>query len=170
GERLGRLRRAGGTMRPERVQETSAAQAEPRVALSRYDAVRPSRPTSSWRRRLVAWLTDTPVREKRVIVGSKKRARTVSESLVRAGRANRGELWFVDAGQAGPQLQDRLRTAAPEEVYFDLGAELDEQQMTRIGADLLMDGAAVHFMFSQEGPPPVRAATTSIGRHGVVSV
>jgi exopolysaccharide production protein ExoY len=55
-------------------------------------------------------------------------------------------------------------------VYFDLDAGLDEQMVSRLGAELLMDGAAVHFVFSQAGRPPVRAVAGSIGNDAVISL
>jgi len=65
---------------------------------------------------------------------------------------------------------DSLRREAPDEVYFDLGADLDEHVVTRIGAALLMDGVGIHFLLPQAGRPPVRAETASLGTHALISL
>ncbi len=87
-------------------------------------------------------------------------------------RANGG----VDAGsavevaRADGQLVDGLTPRPGGDVYFDLGEELDAEQLALAGARLLMDGTTVHFVLPQTGAPALRTRTRRIGGHSVVSL
>jgi len=104
---------------------------------------------------------------RRVLVGRGDRA----ELRARLERAVPGiDLRFLDVAELDGRLVDELRREAPDEVYVDLDAGLDEATLTAIGARLLMDGAAVHFVFSQVGRPPVRATVRTLGNDCIVSL
>ena len=111
--------------------------------------------------------TDEQARIRRVLVGRGDRA----ELRARLERALPGiDFRFLDAAELDGQLVDELQRQAPDEMYVDLDAGLDEATLTRIGARLLMDGAAVHFVFSQAGRPPLRATVRTIGSDCIVSL
>jgi lipopolysaccharide/colanic/teichoic acid biosynthesis glycosyltransferase len=104
---------------------------------------------------------------RRVLVGRADRA----ELRARLERAVPGiDLRFLDVAALDGQLVDELRREAPDEVYIDLDAGLDEATLNAIGARLLMDGAVLHFVLSQVGRPPVRATVRALGNDCIVSL
>jgi len=111
--------------------------------------------------------TDEHVDVRRVLVGRGDRV----ELRARLERAVPGiDLRFLDVAELDGRLVDELRREAPDEVYVDLDAGLDEATLTAIGSRLLMDGATVHFVFSQVGRPPLRATVRAIGDDCIVSL
>src|SRR5262249_58301428 len=83
---------------------------------------------------------------KRIVVGAEPGAQAFAR-LVDAARV-------VESDRVGVQLMERLQREAPDEVYFDLGTGIDEHVMARVGARLLMDGVAVHFVLPESRRPP----------------
>jgi len=77
---------------------------------------------------------------------------------------------IVESQADAQVLGQVLARESPDDVYFDLGARIDEQLLARLGARLLMDGTAVHFVLPSDGGPPVRAEAARIGSHRVVSL
>jgi len=111
--------------------------------------------------------TDEHVDVRRVLVGRGDRV----ELRARLERAVPGiDLRFLDVAELDGRLVDELRREAPDEVYVDLDAGLDEATLTAIGSRLLMDGATVHFVFSQVGRPPLRATVRAVGDDCIVSL
>ena len=111
--------------------------------------------------------TDEHVDVRRVLVGRGDRV----ELRARLERAVPGiDLRFLDVAELDGRLVDELRREAPDEVYVDLAAGLDEATLTAIGSRLLMDGATVHFVFSQVGRPPLRATVRAVGDDCIVSL
>ena len=111
--------------------------------------------------------TDEHVDVRRVLVGRGDRV----ELRARLERAVPGiDLRFLDVAELDGRLVDELRREAPDEVYVDLDAGLDEATLTAIGSRLLMDDATVHFVFSQVGRPPLRATVRAVGDDCIVSL
>jgi lipopolysaccharide/colanic/teichoic acid biosynthesis glycosyltransferase len=125
-------------------------------------------PVGSWADVLAFVSGGRPRPSRRVLVGRGERADRLREELGRL--APGGELRFLDVAQLDGRLVHELERQTPDEVYFDLDADLDERMVTSVGAGLLMDGAAVHFVFSQPGRPPVRATASSVGTDAVISL
>ncbi len=123
-----------------------------------------------WRERLFSRLAAWRPRRKRVLVGTDRRAGVLDQTLSQLHPMPRGDLTFLDARRLDGRLTERLRMEGPDEVYFDLGADIDEHVITRAGARLLMDGVSVHFVLPQPGRPPVRAEATRVGSHSVLSL
>jgi lipopolysaccharide/colanic/teichoic acid biosynthesis glycosyltransferase len=127
--------------------------------------------TAGWASHLIACVVRRLTRRKRVIVGSERGAQALGERLFRRWPvAESPGVAVLDARRIDGQLMEHLRKEAPDEVYFDLGAGLDEHLVTRVGAALLMDGVRVHLVLPQAGQPPVHAETVSIGTHAVISL
>jgi exopolysaccharide production protein ExoY len=121
-----------------------------------------------WAAGVVAQLTTAVDHPRRVLVGRAERGERLGEELRRL--APHGHLRFLDVAKLDGQLVEELRRETPDEVYFDLDAGLDERMLTHVGAGLLMDGRAVHFVFPQLGRPRVRAVARSIGSESVISL
>jgi exopolysaccharide production protein ExoY len=153
-------------MRPEQVCEDPTP--EEALAAAPADAGGRGR---GWSARLIDSLAPRLVPRKRVIVGSERGAQVISPKLFPTWPVGNGHAPTVlDAHRLDGQLMECLRREAPDEVYFDLGADLDEHVVTRVGAALLMDGIGVHLVLPQAGRPPVRAETASFGTHALISL
>jgi len=150
---------------PERVHEAERLEADTAVV----DGVQPTNGNGSWVSHVLARIADAPERAKRVIVGTGPSAQALGLSLRRRGE-EADRMRILDSDRSGLQLMERLHGEAPDEVYFDLGAGIDEHVMARVGARLLMDGIAVHFVLPDLGRPTVRAEAVRIGRHSVISL
>jgi lipopolysaccharide/colanic/teichoic acid biosynthesis glycosyltransferase len=122
----------------------------------------PSVRREGWAARALATLTDACGRRKRIVVGTEPGARALARSV--------DAVRIVESDGMGVQLMERLQREAPDDVYFDLGTGIDEHVMARVGARLLMDGIAVHFVLPDFARPPVRAASVRIGSHSVISL
>ena len=111
------------------------------------------------------------LRRKPVIVGSARASAAVGQRLFRKWPvAHSSDVAVLDAYRMDGQLIPYLRRDAPDEVYFDLGANLDEHVVTRVGAALLMDGTCVRLVLPQAARPPVQVETASLGTDAVVSL
>jgi lipopolysaccharide/colanic/teichoic acid biosynthesis glycosyltransferase len=69
-----------------------------------------------------------------------------------------------------PDLAERLRAHAPDEVWFDVGSALVDDVLAGVAARLLMDGVAVHLVLPEHTAPRVRAVTARLGAHDVISL
>jgi lipopolysaccharide/colanic/teichoic acid biosynthesis glycosyltransferase len=105
---------------------------------------------------------------RRVMVGTVIGARRFEASVL-GSRPGTG-IRLIDAARANGRLLEDLAHETPDEVYFDLAADIDEGVLGEAGARLLMDGVAVHFVLPQIGAPPLRARTERIGGHTVISL
>ncbi len=146
-------------MTPEHAPEvplTATERSEPLLVPPRAEQtfldVPPRRRPRGWVARAGAWLVGEPPR--RVVVAPRARGQVLAARW--AGRA-RAQVGLLDGARLGMQLVERLRIEEPDEVVFDLSAEIDEQVLVRAGARLLMDGARVHFVLAEADGPPVRA-------------
>src|SRR5437016_6998553 len=115
-------------------------------------------------RTVLAAGTEAGTGRKVVVLGSP----VTAEVLTRL--ADGGPVRMTDAAQLDGQLVDRLRAEWPDEVYLDLGAELDDEMIARAGAAALMDGVDVHFVLPGGGRPPVCARAVRRGSHTLISV
>jgi len=119
----------------------------------------------------IATAARRPLRRKAVIVGSARASEALGEKFFRTWPVGHGPgLAVLDAHRMDGQLIPYLRTEAPDEVYFDLGANLDERIVTRVGAALLMGGACVRLVLPQAARPRVQVAAAARGRHTVISL
>jgi exopolysaccharide production protein ExoY len=105
---------------------------------------------------------------RRVMVGTVIGARRFEASVL-GSRPGTG-IRLIDAARANGRLLEDLAHETPDEVYFDLAADIDEGVLGEAGARLLMDGVAVHFVLPQIGAPALRARTERIGGHTVISL
>ena len=148
-------------MRPERVHDTETAGAA--ATLLAVDTRQPANGRrKSWAAHVLARFAQARGRRRRIVVGAEPGAQALAQ-LLDAPR-------IVESDRMGVQLMERLQREAPDEVYFDLGTGIDEHVMARVGARLLMDGIAVHFVLPEFGRPPVRADAVRIGAHSVISL
>ena len=120
---------------------------------------------------MTAAAASAPSRHRKVIVGAQRGAQVLGETLVRERRAaHYSSLSFVDGETPNSRLLERLQQESPDEVFFVLGEELDEDVVARVGSRLLMDGVAVHFVLPPLAGPPVRAHATRIGTQSLISL
>ena len=148
-------------MRPELVHEAETALVTaPLPAVDGQVASNGRR--EGWTSHAFTTLAETRGRRRCIVVGAEPGAQALAR-LVDAARV-------VESDRMGVQLMERLLREAPDEVYFDLGTGIDEHVMARVGARLLMDGVAVHFVLPEFGRPPVRAHAVHIGSHSIISL
>jgi len=84
--------------------------------------------------------------------------------------ADGGPVSAVDAAALDGQLIERMQEERPDDVYLELGGDLDEEVIARAGARALMDGAELHLVLPGGARPPVRTRTERIGSHTMISV
>jgi len=109
-------------------------------------------------------------RRRSVIVGPALGVHALGERLARAR-------WLLDHHEVGldgdatnGRLLERLRAESPDEVYFVVGGDLDEQALAAAGSTLLMDGVAVHVVLPDPTPPPIHALIARVGGRSLVSL
>jgi lipopolysaccharide/colanic/teichoic acid biosynthesis glycosyltransferase len=100
-----------------------------------------------------------------VLVGPDLEVEMVADMLAPRRRRNGHGAEAVNG-----DLLERLQEAAPDEVYFVVDGQLDEDALSAVGSRLLMDGVAVHFVLAQSGAPPVRAEASRIGGRAFISL
>jgi len=107
-------------------------------------------------------------RRRTVIVGPERGVQALGQKLARwsAGRSDVG----LDGAAADGLLLERLREESPDEVYFVVGPDFDEQSMAAAGSGLLMDGVAVHVVLPGLEAPPLRAHVARMGSRSLVSL
>jgi len=108
-------------------------------------------------------------RPKRVIVSSPRSTHLLDPALFRDRGARRAEVSVVDAPRLDGDLMEHLNGERPAEVYFDLGAEIEEQLLVQTSARLLMSGVAVHFILPGLGRPALRPVAGRCGSQSVIS-
>jgi len=106
-------------------------------------------------------------RARRLVIGAPQG--TAIPHLMFGGNGNGGHtaqtLVPRDAG-----LVERLRSELPDEVYFVLGGDVDEDLLVSVAPGLLTDGVTVHVVAPDGYRPPVRTTIAHFGEQSCFSL
>jgi len=118
---------------------------------------------------VVARLADGPGRARRLAVGSPEAVARIAD-LVGVPRANGHRPDELRAEIAPAHAVEHVRRLAPDDVYVVIDPDAEDDRVTELGAQLLMDGLSVHLVVPTLGAPPVRATVGHLGRHTCISL
>jgi exopolysaccharide production protein ExoY len=118
---------------------------------------------------LVGALANGAGRPRRLAIGPAHGADMLGDVL--DGGRGRGAVRALEVVPANGDLTAWLREKSPDEVYLVLDGAIDGELLAAIGARLLMDGVALHFVLPGGiGRPPLTATVASRGGHPCVSL
>jgi exopolysaccharide production protein ExoY len=116
---------------------------------------------------LVSLFADGARRPRRLAVGPAAAAQALVEIL--HGRRN-GKPHAIELVPSNGELTDWLRRKAPDEVFFLLDEQVDQDLIGGAGAQLLMDGVSLHFVLPPMPGPPVWTGSARLGGRPCISL